>query len=156
MGSIPGLGRSPGGGHGNPLQYSCLKNSTDRGAWWATVHGVEESLTRLKRQHAGTPGRVSIFSAIKILPKIFLWSPEAGGSRRPYQPSLFASRSWRDLSAHCGFGVLLVRVLAVSMLLRHTFNRGFLIAPRPSAGDDAHASKADLIGYTHTLTFRFF
>ena len=39
-GSIPGLGRSPGGGHGNPLQYSCLENPMDRGAWWATVHGV--------------------------------------------------------------------------------------------------------------------
>ena len=36
---IPGLGRSPGGGHGNPLQYSCLENSMDRGAWWATVDG---------------------------------------------------------------------------------------------------------------------
>ena len=39
-GSIPGLGRSPGGGHGNPLQYSCLGNPMDRGVWWATVHGV--------------------------------------------------------------------------------------------------------------------
>ena len=39
-GSIPGWGRSPGGGHGNPLQYSCLENSMDRAAWWATVHGV--------------------------------------------------------------------------------------------------------------------
>ena len=38
LGSIPGLGRSPGGGHGNPLQYPCLENPTDRGAWWATVH----------------------------------------------------------------------------------------------------------------------
>ena len=38
--SIPGLGISPGGGHGNPLQYSCLGNSMDRGAWWATVRGV--------------------------------------------------------------------------------------------------------------------
>ena len=38
-GSIPGSGRSPGGGHGNPLLYSCLENSMDRGAWWATVHG---------------------------------------------------------------------------------------------------------------------
>ena len=43
--SIPGLGRSPGGGHGNPLQYSCLENRMDGGAWWATVHGVEKSLT---------------------------------------------------------------------------------------------------------------
>ena len=39
--SIPGLGRSPGEGHSNPLQYSCLENSMDRGAWWATVHRVE-------------------------------------------------------------------------------------------------------------------
>ena len=47
MGSIPGLGRSPGEGNGNPLQYSCLENPMDRGAWWATVHGVEKSQTRL-------------------------------------------------------------------------------------------------------------
>ena len=40
---IPGLGRSPGGGHGNPLQYSCLENPMDKGAWWATVHGITES-----------------------------------------------------------------------------------------------------------------
>ena len=40
MGSIPGLGRSPGGGHGNPLQYSCLENPMDRGASWATAHSV--------------------------------------------------------------------------------------------------------------------
>ena len=37
---ILGLGRSPGGGHGNPLQYSCLGNPMDGGAWWATVHGI--------------------------------------------------------------------------------------------------------------------
>ena len=43
--SVPGWGRSPGGGNGNPLQYSCLKNPTDRGAWWATVHRVAESWT---------------------------------------------------------------------------------------------------------------
>ena len=41
-GSVPGLGRSPGGGHGIPLQYSCLENSMDRGALWAAVHGVAE------------------------------------------------------------------------------------------------------------------
>ena len=39
---VPGSGRSPGGGNGNPLQYSCLENPMDRGAWWATVHGVVE------------------------------------------------------------------------------------------------------------------
>ena len=42
LGSIPELGRSPGGGHGNPLQYSCLENPMDRGAWSATVQGVAE------------------------------------------------------------------------------------------------------------------
>ena len=43
MGSIPESGRSPGGGHGNALQYSCLENPMDRGAWWAIVHSVVES-----------------------------------------------------------------------------------------------------------------
>jgi len=46
MGSIPGLGRSPGEGNGNPLQYSCLENPMDRGAWQAIVHGATKSWTR--------------------------------------------------------------------------------------------------------------
>ena len=46
-GSVPELGRSPGEGNGNPLQYSCLENPKDRGAWWATVQGVAKSQTRL-------------------------------------------------------------------------------------------------------------
>ena len=46
--SIPGLGRSPGGGHSNPLQYSCLENPMNRGAWQATVHSVAKSQTPLK------------------------------------------------------------------------------------------------------------
>ena len=45
LGSVPGLGRSPGEENGNPLQYSCLENSMDRGAWWATVHEVAKSRT---------------------------------------------------------------------------------------------------------------
>ena len=45
MGLIPGLGRSPGGGHGNPLQYSCLENPMNRGAWWAIVRRVAHSQT---------------------------------------------------------------------------------------------------------------
>ena len=45
VGSIPGLGRYPGGGNGNPLQYSCLENSMDRGAWRVTVHGAAKSQT---------------------------------------------------------------------------------------------------------------
>ena len=57
--SIPGRGASPGGGTGNPLQYYCLENSTDKGAWWFTVHGVEKSQTR---QHGTTAsfGQASI------------------------------------------------------------------------------------------------
>ena len=56
MGSISGLGRDPGGGSGYPLQYSFPENLMDRGAWWATVHGVAKSWTRLKRlsMHACT------------------------------------------------------------------------------------------------------
>ena len=49
VGSIPGLGRSPGGGHGNLLQYSCLENPLDTGSWQATVHRIAKSQTQLKR-----------------------------------------------------------------------------------------------------------
>ena len=48
LGSIPGSGRSPGGGHGNPLQYFCLENPVDRGARQATIHIVAKSWTQLK------------------------------------------------------------------------------------------------------------
>ena len=48
LGSIPGSGRSPGEGNGNPFQYSCLENPMDGGAWWATVHWVAKSQTRLR------------------------------------------------------------------------------------------------------------
>ena len=50
VGLSPGSGKSPEGGHGNPLYYSCLENPMDRGAWWATVHGVAESPS--KAQHS--------------------------------------------------------------------------------------------------------
>ena len=45
LGMIPGSGKFPGGGNGNPVQYSCLGNLMDRGAWWATVHGVSKGQT---------------------------------------------------------------------------------------------------------------
>ena len=72
LGSVLGLGRSPGGGHGNPLQYPCLVNPVDRGAWWAPVHGVAKSQTPLKQfnMHACHASMLSlknilIFSYIK-------------------------------------------------------------------------------------------
>ena len=67
-GSIPGLGRSPGGGHGNPLQYSCLENPMDRGAWWATVHGVAQSWTRQK--WLSVHSRTLLFKALFINPSL--------------------------------------------------------------------------------------
>ena len=54
VGSIPGSGRSPGGEHGNPFQYSCLENPMDGEAWWASVHGLTKSWTRLSMR-ARTP-----------------------------------------------------------------------------------------------------
>ena len=55
-GSVPGSGRSPGGGNGNPLQYSCLENPADRGAWRAAVPGITESRTQLT-EHTHAWGR---------------------------------------------------------------------------------------------------
>ena len=67
MGSIQGWGRSPGGGLGNPVQHPCLENPVDGGAWWATVHGVPESRTRLKRRSIHSP-RI-ILNMFKIFKK---------------------------------------------------------------------------------------
>ena len=52
--SFPGSGRSPGGGHSNPLQYSCQENPTDRGSWWSMVHRIEKSQTRLNQLNTHT------------------------------------------------------------------------------------------------------
>ena len=70
MGSIPGLGRSRGGGHGNPLQYSWLENPMDRGAWRATVHGVAKSQTWLKRlsMHTCLTTRQRLLEVTSTLP----------------------------------------------------------------------------------------
>ena len=62
-GSVPGSGRSPGGGHGNPLQYSCLENPTDRGAWQTTVHRVAKSLIQLKRLSTHTDVKCTLTCA---------------------------------------------------------------------------------------------
>ena len=68
-GLIPGLGRSPGEGNGNPLQYFCLENSMDRGGWWAIVRGVARSRTRLSNCHS----QGSIQTGVFLVFRIFLW-----------------------------------------------------------------------------------
>ena len=67
-GSIPGLGRFPGGGNGNPLQHSCLGNCMDRGAWWATVHGGHKELdiTEQSSMHVIFEILVSMSLSLKI------------------------------------------------------------------------------------------
>ena len=60
-GSVPGSGRSFGKGNGNPLQYSCLENSTDRGGWQATVHGVTKSQTQLSDFHFTLDSWISFY-----------------------------------------------------------------------------------------------
>ena len=69
LGLIPGWGRSPGGGHDNPLQYSCLENPMDRGGWWALIHRVTKSQTRLKWLNTNIYLRASsVAQRVKNLP----------------------------------------------------------------------------------------
>ena len=115
VGSIPGLGKSPGGGPGNPLHYSCLENPTDRGAWWATVCGVARSQT----QHAGeTNASASSLSQLhcplappsplplSCLTCVLRWHPhwctctDLGEGRRKGQPRV--SSTWSKALLHSG------------------------------------------------------
>ena len=66
VGLIPGLGRSPEGRHSFPVQYSCLENPMDRGAWWATVHGVTKQLDTTERLSTHTCKRVLSISTCQI------------------------------------------------------------------------------------------
>ena len=77
LGSIPGSGRSPREGNGNPLQYSCLENSMDRGAWGAMVHGVEKSLTgRTQRLTLSLSFTVTWWDDVSIWPEALAEVPE--------------------------------------------------------------------------------
>ena len=80
-GSIPRLGRSPGVGNGNPLQYSCLENSMVRGVWWAAVHGITKSQTRLKRLSTNKSLLTEIQDQIKTMTHFF-------------------SENWKELTFH--------------------------------------------------------
>ena len=70
LGSVPGLGRSPGGGHGNPLQYSCLENPMDRGAWQATVHWI----TELEMTEQLSTAHIHLYK--QLIHRILLYSPK--------------------------------------------------------------------------------
>ena len=77
MGSIPGLGRSPGGGHGNPLQYFCLENSMDSGTWETIVHMIMKSRTLLKQLSMHAYAYVYIYTHKKCYSEfwgVFLWA----------------------------------------------------------------------------------
>ena len=75
MGLIPMLGRSSGGGNGNPLQYPCLGNPMDRRAWWATVHGVTKELDTTEQLNNNNNLSVYLSTCLPIYPSIydFLW-----------------------------------------------------------------------------------
>ena len=102
-GSIPGSGRSPAEGNGNPLQYSCLENSMDRGVWRSTVHGVAKSWTQLSlisnnsRGTLETPGPLSVVSE-PLFPHGSC-HPVAG--LRTRQPRVHVRRQTEDLSSGC-------------------------------------------------------
>ena len=83
MGSIPGSGRSPGVGNGNPLQYSCLRNPIDRGASWATVHRVAKSRTQLSKRTTATLAAYCPSEALASLVKYLFSFPLF------FPPSLF-------------------------------------------------------------------
>ena len=89
-GLIPGSGRSPGGGHGNLLQYSCLENPVDRGAWRATVHRVARSQTRLKR--------LSVHALVKSTRKELEKGEETSGHNADLMPLKKARKTVASVS----------------------------------------------------------
>ena len=104
MGSISGMGRSPGGGHGNPLQYSCLENPRDRGAWWATVHRVSESWSLLKRQRTqhSRPGNHGLDEPTDPDLVVLFWGSSWGLEGQVRENELFKKKvidfNWRIIT----------------------------------------------------------
>ena len=83
LSSIPRLGRSPGGAHGNPVQCPCLESPVDRGAWWAAVHGGHKESGTTERLTVQTHSLVSYF----VLSAVCMWQPQSPSSPcRPPQP----------------------------------------------------------------------
>ena len=98
LGSIPGSGRSPGEGNGNPLQCSCLENPRDRGAWWAAAYGVAQSRTRLKRLSSSSSSSSIACLSVSFLQQ--LASPRLVVQRLKRLPAMWEtwvlSLGWED------------------------------------------------------------
>ena len=94
QGSIPGSGRYPGGGHGIPLQYSCLVNPMDRGAWWVTAHRVPKSWTRLIK-HVHT----SLQAVVRLSQSLY-WMVVVGGGNLNRKRTGEAHGIFRVLDGH--------------------------------------------------------
>ena len=123
---IPELGRFPGGGSGNPLQYSCLENPMDRGAWWATVRGVANSRTRMSTHTISNPyamydvlshgmagNSILMFLILFLFHPIDMAFPIRGGAHsrgilcKPVRyPVLLNWASWTQQGKKAGFWVL--------------------------------------------------
>ena len=94
--SVPGMGRSPGGGHGNPLQCSCLENPMDRGAWRATVQGVAKSQTPLST--ANSEYCFSWYSVVQLLSRVQLFaSPWTIARQAPLSMGFSRQEDWSGL-----------------------------------------------------------
>ena len=103
-GLTPGSGRSPEGGHGNPLQYPCLENPMDRGPWWAAVYTVTQSWTRLKQLNTRTHIHVydfSVSSVIKNLPVGSISGPGRSPGQGNGNPLQYSPESHRQRSLAC-------------------------------------------------------
>ena len=98
-GLIPGSGRSSGGGHGNPLHYSCLENPMDRGAWQVTVHGVTKSQTRLERL---STAQITIYPPEVILIFSCLLHSLSQGKHPEIRPHLLRSEQYHFADKHQG------------------------------------------------------
>ena len=91
-GSIPGLGRSPAEGNNNLLQYSCLEKPTERGAWWATVHGIAKSQIQLSKNNNYLPTSLRDFLSYTLSSPLFIINPFlAQNSKRHIHPNIHCS-----------------------------------------------------------------